>query len=175
MTNGSVLQLQAPLHRPAAPGKTIKKLRGVIPLSISSRGPIRWSCRSTRRAPGSGSPTPDVEMTVHAIRSMPNAPQTPLELSVRANDRPGSVENGDSDAFGDVYRPDMHRQQTRDPRLPRPARPVVPLGHRLRHVPADPDAHQPAGHRLAQGDSATTPSPAPRSTSPSSSPDIPMP
>ena len=53
----------------------------------------------------------DVEITLHAIRSMPNAPQTQLEISVKANDRPGSAENGDSDAFGDVYRPDMHRQQ----------------------------------------------------------------
>ena len=42
--NGSVIQLQAQLHRPEAPGETIKKLRGVIPISVSSAVPIRWSC-----------------------------------------------------------------------------------------------------------------------------------
>ncbi len=37
--SGSVIQLPAPLHRPDRPGRTIKKLRGVIPVSVSSRGP----------------------------------------------------------------------------------------------------------------------------------------
>ena len=36
-TSGSVVQLQVQLHRPAMPGKTIRKFRGSVPLSISSR------------------------------------------------------------------------------------------------------------------------------------------
>jgi hypothetical protein len=111
LMNGSVLQLQAQLHRPAVPGEIIKKLRGAIPLSISSRGPDPLVVPLGPGSVGKRFANADVEVTLHAIRSMPNAPQTQLELSVKATDRPGSAENGDSDAFGDVYRPDMHRQQ----------------------------------------------------------------
>ena len=111
LTNASVLQLQAQLHRPAAPGETIKKLRGVIPLLISSRGPDPLIVPINPGSVGKRFANADVEVTLHVIRSMPSAPQTQLEISVKANERPGSVENGDSDAFGDVYRPDMHRQQ----------------------------------------------------------------
>lgn len=53
----------------------------------------------------------DFEVTLHSIRRTPNAPQTLLELTVKTNDRTGPVENADTDAFGDVYRGDTHRQQ----------------------------------------------------------------
>jgi hypothetical protein len=111
MSNASVLQVQTPLRRPAVPGKVIKKLRGVIPLAIASRGPDPLVVPVGKTSVGKRFANQDVEVTVHAIRQVPNAPQTQIELSARASERSGSVENGESDAFGDVFRPDIHRQQ----------------------------------------------------------------
>lgn len=111
MTNASAIQIQAPLHRPASPGETIKKLRGVIPLSIASRGPEPLVVPLDRGSVGKRFANADVEITLHASRTVPGGTQTQLEISVKPNDRPGAADNGDSDAFGDVYRPDLHRQQ----------------------------------------------------------------
>jgi hypothetical protein len=109
--NGSVVQLQAQLRRPAIPGETIKKLRGVIPLSISSRGPDPLVVPLDQGSVGKRFANADVELTLDAIRTMPNTPQTLLEISVKASERSNPADNVESDAFGDVYRPDMHRQQ----------------------------------------------------------------
>jgi hypothetical protein len=111
MNNASVLQLQAPLHRPSAPGKTIKKLRGVIPLAIASRGPDPLVVPLDAASLGKRFANADVEVTVLAIRSSSEARLTQIDLSVKANERPGSADSGDPDAFGDIYRPDLHRQQ----------------------------------------------------------------
>jgi hypothetical protein len=108
--NGSVLQLQAQLHRPAAPGQTIKKLRGSVPLSISSRRPDPLVV-PLNEAVGKRFANPDVELTVHSLRPSSNASQMLLELTVKGNDRAGSPEQADTDAFGDVYRVETHRLQ----------------------------------------------------------------
>jgi len=110
VTGGSVIQLHAPLHRPAAPGETIKKFRGTIPLSVSSRGPDPLVV-PLGQGMGKRFANEDVEVTAHGIRALPNARQIVLELSVKSNERPGPAETGDSDAFGDVYRADTPRQQ----------------------------------------------------------------
>lgn len=110
--NGPVLQLQARLHRPADPGDTIKRVRGVVPLAISSRGPDPLVVPLDARGIGRRFANPDVAITLHAVRTTSNAvPQTQIELSIRPNDRPGAADPADSDPFGDVYRPDLHRQQ----------------------------------------------------------------
>jgi hypothetical protein len=108
--SGPVIQLQVPLQRPEAPGQTIKKLKGVIPMSISSRGPHPLIVPLDQGV-GKRFANEDLEVTLHSIRKASNGAQTLLELSVKANDRPGPADNGDNDAFGDVYRADTHRQQ----------------------------------------------------------------
>jgi hypothetical protein len=108
--NGSVLQLQAQLHPPEALGKTLRKFRGSIPLSISSRRPDPLVV-PLNQGVGKRFANADAEMTIHTIRPMTNAPQTLLELSVKTNERAGSPDHGDADAFGDVYRVDTHRLQ----------------------------------------------------------------
>jgi hypothetical protein len=110
LMSGSAVPLHAPLHRPVAPGETIKKFRGVIPLSISSRGPDPLVV-PLDHGMGKRFANADVEVTVHGIRALPNARQTVLELTVRSNERPGPAEPVDSDAFGDIYRGDTPRQQ----------------------------------------------------------------
>jgi hypothetical protein len=108
--NGSVVQLQAALHRHALAGDTIKKLRGVIPLSVSSRRPEPLVV-PLDQGTGKRFENTDVELTIHEIRTMPNSRQTILELSVRPKDRGAIAESGESDAFVDVYRPDSQRLQ----------------------------------------------------------------
>lgn len=108
--NGSVLHLQAPLHRPAEPGSTIKKLKGSIPLSISSRRPDPLVV-PLNQGVGKRNANADAEVTVHSIRDVPNLPQKLLELSIRSADRGGSSDRAESDPFGDVYRSDTHRLQ----------------------------------------------------------------
>jgi hypothetical protein len=107
--SGSEVQLHTPLHRPSAPGETIKKFRGVIPLSVSSRGPDPLIV-TLDQGMGKRFANADVEVTVHGIRPLPNARQTVLELAVKSNERPGPAEPADSDAF-DIYRADTPRQQ----------------------------------------------------------------
>jgi hypothetical protein len=108
--NGSVVQLQAQLHRPALAGETIKKLRGSIPLSVSSRRPDPLVV-PLDGANGKRFENPDVELTIHEIRTMPTTHQTVLELSVKPKDHGTAAERPDSDAFVDAYRPDTQRLQ----------------------------------------------------------------
>jgi hypothetical protein len=108
--NGSVVELQAALHRPAIAGDTIKKLRGVIPMSISSRRPEPLIV-PLDQGTGKRFENSDVELTIDEIRTMPNTRQTILELSVKPKDRGAIAESGESGAFVDVYRPDSQRLQ----------------------------------------------------------------
>ncbi len=110
MMNGSVLQLQAQLQRPAMAGETIKKLRGIIPLTVSSRRPDPLIV-PLDQGTGKRYENPDVELTVHDIRTQPNSRQTIIELSLKSNERgTTSAEHGDGDIFRDVY-PDSQRLQ----------------------------------------------------------------
>ena len=108
--SGSVIQLQAQLHRPATAGETIKRLRGVVPLSVSSRRPDPLVV-PLDQGTGKRFENPDVELTIHDIRNMPNTRQTLVELSVKSKDRGTIADRPESDAFIDVYRPDMQRLQ----------------------------------------------------------------
>src|SRR5205823_1513417 len=105
VTNGSVLQLQVQLQRPAVVGESIKKLRGVIPLAVSSRRPDPLVVPLTQGT-GKRFENPDVELTLHDIRTAPNTHQTLIELSVKPNERGTSAERGEADAFNEVvHRP----------------------------------------------------------------------
>ena len=107
---GWVVQLQAPLHRPATAGETIKRLRGVIPLSVSSRHPDPLVV-PLDQGTGKRFENPAVELTIHDIRTMPNTPQTLIELSVKPKDRGTTAESPESEAFNDIYRRDLQRIQ----------------------------------------------------------------
>ncbi len=110
--NGPVVQLQAHLRYPADPGESIRRLRGVVPLTISSRAPDPLIVPLDARSLGRRFTNPDVEITLLAIRTTSNAvPQTQIDLAIRPSSRPGAVEPGEAGPFGDVYRPDLHRQQ----------------------------------------------------------------
>jgi hypothetical protein len=105
--NSSVMQLQAQLQRPASAGESIKKLRGVIPVAVSSRRPDPLVI-SLSQAVGKRYENPDVELTLHDIRTVPNTQQTLIELSVRPKEGGAAAHRGDDDVFNDV----MHRSAT---------------------------------------------------------------
>jgi hypothetical protein len=109
--NASVIQLQAQLHRPEKPGTIIKKFRGVIPLSISSRRPDPLIV-PLDQGMGKRFENADAELTVHGIRAAPNTHQTFIDITVRPNGRSSTPVTADeSDAFGSVYRVDANRIQ----------------------------------------------------------------
>jgi hypothetical protein len=95
-----VVQLQAHLHRPREVGDLISKLRGVIPLTVSSRRPDPLVVPLIH-ASGKTFENADVQVTIHEIRRIPNSPQTALELSVKSGDAAGSAaEPREQDSFG---------------------------------------------------------------------------
>ncbi|MHB1558677.1 MAG: HEAT repeat domain-containing protein [Isosphaeraceae bacterium] len=109
-TSGSVLRLQVPLRRPATPGRTIKKLRGTIPLNVCSRRPDPLHV-PLDRATGKKFANADVDLVVHSIRPGAIGAQTMLELSVKASERASSADQADVEAFGELYPVDTNRLQ----------------------------------------------------------------
>jgi hypothetical protein len=109
--NGSVLQVQATLVRPSGVGETIKKLRGVVPLAVSSRRPEPLIA-SLDHATGKRFENRDVELTIHDIRLLPNTHQAMIELSVKPNEHASSSERGAVEAWSDLtHRVDSQRLQ----------------------------------------------------------------
>ncbi len=101
------------------------------------------------QATGKRFENPDVELTIHDIRTMPNTRQTLIELSVKPKDRGTIAERIESDPFSDVYRSDMQRLQLEiiDSRGQ-----IVPSSprRRFRDSPPDPLGEQPARVGFAQ-------------------------
>ncbi|HZW30070.1 MAG TPA: hypothetical protein VFF52_05140 [Isosphaeraceae bacterium] len=111
MTHGAVLPLQAPLERPATVGKTLKTLRGAIPLTVSSRRPDPLIV-PLNQGTGKRFENPDVELTLHEIRTAPNTHQTLIEFSLKPNEHRASAEHDVADAWTDpLYRTDTQRLQ----------------------------------------------------------------
>jgi hypothetical protein len=81
-TCSSVVHVRAPLNRPEDPGRTIKILRGVIPLRITSRqaDPL---VVPLAEAAGKTFDKGDIHLSVHDIRSDPRNRQRQIELTVR--------------------------------------------------------------------------------------------
>ena len=82
MATGTVLQQQAVLTRPEVPGKTIRTLKGSIPVLVSTRKPGPLAIK-LEGAAGKTFKNDEVAITVHEIRQIPNSRQTSVELSVR--------------------------------------------------------------------------------------------
>jgi hypothetical protein len=111
VTHGSVLPLQAPLERPAMVGKSLKKLRGVIPLTVSSRRPDPLIV-PLNQGTGKRFENPDVEVTLHDVRTAPNTHQTLIELTLKPNERKASADRDVMDTWNDaLYRTDTQRLQ----------------------------------------------------------------
>jgi hypothetical protein len=79
---GSVLQLQVPLIRPAQPGTSIKRLKGLLPVTVTTRKPNPLNV-PLGRATGRTFKNDEVSVVVHEFRTSPNNRPSILEITVR--------------------------------------------------------------------------------------------
>ena len=100
MLSNPVMQLQADLHRPDAPGDTIKTLRGVIPVAVSARRSDALIVPLNETAAGKTFENRDVRLTIHSIRPLPNSPNIHVELSVSGDDADASLQAGELASYG---------------------------------------------------------------------------
>ncbi len=106
--HGPVMESHAQLKRPIDPGETIKKLRGTIPVTVSARRanpllvPLEKSIGKTFQ-------NADVQLTVHSIRTMPDARHTILELSIRPN-RADPLAGGDQEGYSSIFQRAQNQQ-----------------------------------------------------------------
>jgi hypothetical protein len=108
-TCSSVLHLRAPLNRPEDPGRTIKILRGVIPLRITARQPDPLVVPLADAA-GKSFDKGDIHLSVHEIRSDPRTRQRQIELTVRENRAEGPSGGDDPLAHDPTARFDPRQQ-----------------------------------------------------------------
>jgi len=102
LASGPVMQVQASLYRPVDAGATITKLRGVIPVAVSSRQPNPLLV-PLPNASGKTFGSDDLQITIHSIRGLPNNRQIAIELSVKASDERGpAAENSNPDGFSPI-------------------------------------------------------------------------
>ncbi len=105
----SVLHLGAALNRPEHPGRTIKVLRGSVPLRITARHPgplIVPLAASTGKTAENG----DLHLQVHEIRFDPNTHQRQIDLTIRES-RSGGIPTADEEPVVDLgARFDPHQQ-----------------------------------------------------------------
>jgi hypothetical protein len=107
--HGSVLQFQVPLHRPAAVGDSIKKLRGVIPLWVSSRRPDPLVV-PLNQGTGKRFANLDLELTLSDIRVIPESRQTIIDLSIKPQDHGTTADRAAAESAYDFgFRSDTQR------------------------------------------------------------------
>jgi hypothetical protein len=93
LSPGPCLQLTVPLKYPVRPGKTIRRLRGTLPVVVAARRgdpmviPLADARGRTFRGDGAA-------ITVEAVRTAPNEPQATIELVLRPGTHDGPTRPG---------------------------------------------------------------------------------
>jgi len=109
-SSGPILPIQASLSRPALPGKTIKRLKGVVPVTVSSRKPNPLTVPLSG-ASGRTFQNDDVVVTVHEARLQQDNRPPVIEVTIRPNTGTGNPSaSGVVGGEGIVGRPDVHQQ-----------------------------------------------------------------
>ncbi|MHC5538529.1 hypothetical protein ACYOEI_09900 [Singulisphaera rosea] len=107
MTAGSTLHVNAPLRRPEQPGKTIRRLRGSLPVTVATRKASPLVIPLTDAA-GKSFRNEEVTLGVQEIKVNPTTRQTSIEISLRASqDAPAGV----NPPPGFEVEPGMHRTE----------------------------------------------------------------
>jgi hypothetical protein len=104
------LQMIAPLKRPEQPGKAIKKLRGTIPVIVSTRKPDPLVVPLAGAA-GKTFQNDDVVIAVQEVQADPNAHQASIVLSVRPGKETGGIAPVGPNGEFIPHRPDMNQLQ----------------------------------------------------------------
>ncbi len=102
MGTGPVVQIQAQLRRPDAPGTSIKKLRGFIPLTVSSRQPNPIVVLMNN-AKGKTYENQDASLTIHDIKPSSSNRNLVIELSLKAKEAEASSEVNPGNPFSDAF------------------------------------------------------------------------
>jgi hypothetical protein len=110
MASGPVMQVQAILHRPEGAGTRITKLRGVIPVAVSSRQPDPLVI-PLQNATGKTFGGDELQITVHSVRVLPSNRQSTIELSIiTAEDHASGPDNANPNGFNPIA-PRLNVQQ----------------------------------------------------------------
>jgi len=105
----SVVHVRTQLNRPENPGRTIKILRGSVPLRITARQPDPLVVPLATAA-GKAFGSSDLHVLVHEVRADPNTHQQQIELTVRVT-RSGGLPASDEESVSDLgSRFDPHQQ-----------------------------------------------------------------
>ena len=105
----SVVHARAALNRPENPGRTIKILRGSVPLRITARQPDPLVVPLST-ATGKAFDSTDLHISVHEVRFDPNTRQRQIELTVRES-RSGVLPAADDEPVAELgSRIDPHQQ-----------------------------------------------------------------
>jgi hypothetical protein len=105
----SVIQLNVPLSRPENPGRSIKTLRGEVPLRVSARRPDPLIVTLA----GAGGKTfvqEGIRLTIHDVRIGANSRGRQIDLSVRDERTDGAPATDDSPLHNPSSRLDSHQQ-----------------------------------------------------------------
>ncbi len=102
VSTSPVVQLQAQLHRPAAAGEWIKKLRGFVTLTVCARRPHPLVVPLVNSA-GKTFEDQEHRLTVHDIRPTATNHNTLVELSIKANEPAATSDHADQDVFNDGF------------------------------------------------------------------------
>jgi hypothetical protein len=101
-TNGPVVQIQAQLRKPDPAGRRIKRLVGLISLTVSSRRPDPLVI-PLNNSVGKTFDNRECRLTVHDIRATPTNHNLALELSIRPNDPDDSADHATSEMIDDGF------------------------------------------------------------------------
>jgi hypothetical protein len=108
---GSVVQVQATMTRPEQPGKTIRKLKAVLPLAVATRKPNPLVVKLAGSA-GQTFRNDDLALTVHDLRPVGDTRQTSIDVSVRPlGGSSGGLGSGIGQPDFVAQRPDSFQQQ----------------------------------------------------------------
>jgi hypothetical protein len=112
MSSGPVVQAQAHLKRPEQPGETIRKLRGVVPIAVTTRKPNPLVV-PLAGASGKSFRNDQVSLSIQDVRVNPNSNQTSIELAVRNEGAPGATADGPAGRLGNftLHNQGVHQQQ----------------------------------------------------------------
>lgn len=83
LTTGSTLHIQARLRHPNQPGRAIKRLRGVVPVTVSTRKPDPLTVMLSG-ATGKTFHHEGTLLTVQDLRTNPNTNQITLDVSIKS-------------------------------------------------------------------------------------------
>lgn len=109
-SQGPVIPIQAPLARPTAPGTTIRRLKGVVPITVSDRKPNPLVVPLAGPA-GRTFRNDDVVITVHDVRAQTNNQPPVIDLTIRPNTGTGGASaSGGAGNDTTADRPDLPQQ-----------------------------------------------------------------